>query len=206
MQSLGTERSFWDILPREDEKPTNAKGLAAESCPATTIGYELGYAAGQRDGRQDAYDQLAQTFAERSQKLTENVEMFLQTAEVEQKEMSDRIASSAARLALEIARKILRTQISDHPDLVLETVKHAIRRAVGSGNIVLRVNPHDIGIVRDHRADFVTILDGIQHIEIVDDRRVGNGGCVIDTGTGSIDARIETQLDWIEQNLHLSCD
>ena len=38
-------------------------------------------------------------------------------------------------------------------------------------------------------------------LEIDGDRRVGRGGCVIETNAGSIDAKIDTQLEQVESAL-----
>ena len=51
------------------------------------------------------------------------------------------------------------------------------------------------------RDDLLSLLDGIKNLEIVDDRRVGDGGCVIETNAGTIDAKIETQLAEVERAL-----
>jgi len=55
--------------------------------------------------------------------------------------------------------------------------------------------------VKEHRQDLITLLDGIDHLEITDDQRVGKGGCIIETNAGNIDARIETQLEQVEKAL-----
>ena len=43
--------------------------------------------------------------------------------------------------------------------------------------------------------------DRIQKIDIETDRRVGPGGCMLDTESGNVDARIETELQNIEDAL-----
>jgi flagellar assembly protein FliH len=45
------------------------------------------------------------------------------------------------------------------------------------------------------------ILDGARQLEIIEDRRVGRGGCVIETSAGTIDARIDTQFEQIADKL-----
>jgi flagellar assembly protein FliH len=51
--------------------------------------------------------------------------------------------------------------------------------------------------VRASREDLIAMVDGIRNIEIVDDRRVDAGGCVIETNGGTIDAKLDTQLNEI---------
>ena len=68
----------------------------------------------------------------------------------------------------------------------------------------LRVSLGDAGRVRAMREDLLTMLDGLRHLEIVDDRRVGDGGCVIETNAGTIDAKIETQLAEVARALNVT--
>jgi len=44
-------------------------------------------------------------------------------------------------------------------------------------------------------------MDGIQKIEVIADRRVKRGGCVLETSVGNVDARIQSQLSEIGNSL-----
>ena len=65
----------------------------------------------------------------------------------------------------------------------------------------IRVHGNDLETVRTNRADLLTLVDGANHVEIIEDRRVEPGGCIIETNAGSIDARIETQLESVSDAL-----
>lgn len=106
-----------------------------------------------------------------------------------------------ASLALEIARKVIKIEVNQQPDLVLTIVRDALRRVSDRDNLRIRVSPDDLGILRAHRDDLVSALDSVRGLEIVDDRRVGRGGCTIETPSGTFDARIETQLAQVQRAL-----
>jgi flagellar assembly protein FliH len=65
----------------------------------------------------------------------------------------------------------------------------------------VRVSVADAPHVKEMRQEILELMDGLRHLEIVDDRRVGDGGCVIETNAGTIDAKIETQLSEIARAL-----
>ena len=97
-------------------------------------------------------------------------------------------------LALDIARQVVKAEITQNLDVVRQVLSNAIRRISDKDNVRVRVSVSDAPRVKEMRQDLMEIVDGLRHLEIVDDRRVGDGGCVIETNAGTIDAKIETQL------------
>jgi flagellar assembly protein FliH len=91
---------------------------------------------------------------------------------------------SAVELALALADKVLATSLELRPELVQELVVGALR-GVAERELVLEVHPDD-----------VELLSGaIEGVELVPERRVARGGCVVRTPDGEIDARIGQQLE-----------
>ncbi|MCX7992541.1 MAG: FliH/SctL family protein, partial [Fimbriimonadales bacterium] len=72
-------------------------------------------------------------------------------------------------------------------------------RVQGFVHIRIRVNPLDLELIRQNRAALLNIVDGVEGIEIVEDRRVDQGGCVIETEQGVYEARIRTQISELER-------
>ncbi len=107
---------------------------------------------------------------------------------------------------LDIARQVIKTEISQNPEIVTHVLQNALRRVTDKENVRIRVSVADAGLVRSQRDDLISVLDGLKNLEIVDDRRVGPGGCVIETNAGTIDAKIETQLAEVERALGVSGD
>ncbi len=102
---------------------------------------------------------------------------------------------------LDIARQVIKTEVSQNPEIVARIVQNAMRRITDKESVRIRVSVADAPRIREMRDDLLTLVDGIKHLEILDDRRVGDGGCVVETGAGTIDAKIETQLAEVERAL-----
>lgn len=124
---------------------------------------------------------------ERAAEMLHEMEEFYVAAEPE-----------LASLSVDIARKILKQELTQNPECVMKVVRAAIYR-VKDKEVRVLVNPTDLETVRSERDSLMGIADGLTSVEIVSDRRVGQGGCVLETPSGSIDARIETQLTHIEE-------
>jgi flagellar assembly protein FliH len=106
-------------------------------------------------------------------------------------------------LTLAIARQVIKTEATQNPEVVRHVIANAVRRVVDKEMVRIRVCVGEAGRVREMRQDLLETLDGLHHLEIIDDRRISAGGCVIETNSGTIDAKIETQLGEIARALNL---
>lgn len=109
-------------------------------------------------------------------------------------------------LTLDIARKVVKTEVQQNPEVILQVISNAIRRVTDKENVRLRISVADAPRVKEMREDLMDVIDGLRNLEIIDDRRVGEGGCVIETNAGTIDAKIETQFSEIAHALGVSED
>jgi len=158
-------------------------------------GYEQGYADGEQHARQHAEAELQRTI----ESLRTQVEQVIQTLQTQYESYIQDAEAQMLELALEVARKIVREELRIQPDHALAIVRDALRRVQGFAHLRIRVNPLDLELIRQNRATLLHIVDGIDGIEIVEDRRVDQGGCIIETEQGVYDARIRTQLSELER-------
>jgi flagellar assembly protein FliH len=97
-------------------------------------------------------------------------------------------------IALAIAEKILVSEIDSNSQAVVAIVKKAMDKVRDQTQITVRVNPADFEVVIAAKREMETILQREQSVEFAADQTVSRGGCVIDSGFGTADARLETQL------------
>ena len=120
-------------------------------------------------------------------------------------EMHDRYVAeaeaAAVDLAFQIAEKVIGTTIATDREAVLGVVSGALLRTTDRDHIVLEVNPGDFELVRDSAAGLAARLGGISRMEVVSERRVEAGGCVVRTEAGEIDARVSSQLERVRRLL-----
>ncbi len=130
---------------------------------------------------------------------------LLEMARVERHKLIEAAEPELVRLALGIAERVLHQQIALDRGVVVEMAKTAISRLIERDTVTVRVNPADLERIREHRAELIAIGD-IRNLRIVEDKRVGGGGVVVETDAGTIDARIKTQLDEARKILHIEDD
>ena len=100
-------------------------------------------------------------------------------------------------LALEIAKKIVAREVTIDREVALTLVKISLAKLHNRTFAKVLLNPEDFAYLQSHheKADFHG------SIELVEDRSISLGGCLIQTETGEIDARIESQFDEIAYGL-----
>lgn len=162
---------------------------------------------------------MAEVESIRSSAYREGYEAGLHQLDCDRQEMAERVLQIEAdavdeierfwtkidpellKLSVEIAEKVVRRHIEETDGFVLTTVKEGIRQLRDRQDLKIRVNPKDYKLMREEKDDVISSCDGIRNLEIIDDRRVDEGGCIIESGNGDLDARIETQLSEVEKAL-----
>ena len=162
---------------------------AAMQAEAEHRGYEAGLERGLADARART-EQAVEAFAAAQRSVAEMHDRYVAEAE-----------AAAVDLAFQIAEKVLAATIASDREVVLGVVSGALLRTTDRDHLVLEVNPGDFELVRDSASELAARLGGINRMEVVSERRVEPGGCVVRTEAGEIDARVSSQLERVRQLL-----
>ena len=104
------------------------------------------------------------------------------------------------RLAVKLAEKIIGREIERDDAALADIVSAALRHARQQEALTVRVNPADLPHVQAHR-ERLDPSGRARFIDLVADPRVRPGGCVIEGESGTVDARLDTQLRVLERAL-----
>ena len=99
------------------------------------------------------------------------------------------------RLAVAIAKKIIGKELVLNPKAITDIVATAIQVANIRGTCHIRINPKDYEIIEPYWNAVPSLQPPGRTWELVSDPRINQGGCLIETGGGTIDAQLETQLE-----------
>jgi flagellar assembly protein FliH len=110
-------------------------------------------------------------------------------------DLADRVEPEAVALALQLAEKVVAGAIEVRPERVLDAVRGALRCLVARERIQVLVHPEDLALVRESMAVVAGELGGIEHVEVLEERRIGRGGAVVRTPQAEIDAAVSSKLD-----------
>jgi flagellar assembly protein FliH len=113
------------------------------------------------------------------------------------------IESEMLELIFAVSESVIHREIAADKEMVLNTIKAAVAGIIGKEEIAIKVNPEDLEAARKIKTDIMSSINGLKNVAIDGDPSIGRGGCVVETNFGSIDARIEQQIEEIKQTLKI---
>jgi flagellar biosynthesis/type III secretory pathway protein FliH len=109
---------------------------------------------------------------------------------------------AAIILARKMAEKIVGHAVTVDATVMRDIAAHALAAArLSPEPINLRVHPDDLAMLQASRPEWLAELGWRADVTITADTGVGRYGCIVETSAGRLDARLETQLDALEQAL-----
>ncbi|MHB8766349.1 MAG: FliH/SctL family protein, partial [Deferrisomatales bacterium] len=102
--------------------------------------------------------------------------------------------TQVVELVLAVAGRVLGPLAESDQQAVVRVVERALRLLSDRENLTLRVNPADLRSLVEAKPTLLEAIDGIQKLTVVEDPSVKRGGCLVQTPSAEIDARLETQL------------
>ncbi|MBO8171019.1 MAG: flagellar assembly protein FliH [Bacillaceae bacterium] len=174
----------WKAFEQEKER------LAQE---ARERGQKEGFEQGREEGRRESLREY--------QDLIEKSAYILESAQREKEKIISEAEPFLIELSTQIAQKIIAEELSLNPDKMTEMVAEALARVRVIGTITLSVDPEYHAFVMQNRERLLRVIDGQSELMIIPDHQLKGGGCVIQTPMGSLDARIDTQLEEVKKAL-----
>ena len=113
---------------------------------------------------------------------------------------SEQMEREAVRLALAIARKII-GNACENGTAIGHVVRQALQQVPDPRQLVVRLNPKDIDNIDLMEAAQTSVEDADANVRVQPDETIQQGGCIVETRLGDVDARIAQQIRIIEDRL-----
>ena len=95
-------------------------------------------------------------------------------------------------------KKLIGKELSAKPETIIDIVSSALRSVANHKKISIFVNKHDLEIVEGKRAQLREIFEYLESLSITAREDIEEGGCIIETEAGIINAQLDSQLDALE--------
>jgi len=111
----------------------------------------------------------------------------------------EEVSPHIMELAMEIAQKIIKTEVKEDPQIVLNTIMDVLKTLPkNEPKIILRVNPVQVQYIKDTLPEQIRLLGMETKLSILSDDSITEGGCIVQTNNGLVDASIEAQLEIVQ--------
>ncbi len=181
-----------------EEEPPDPEQLARERVEAMLAEAEERAAALRRDavaqGYADGKAEGLRAAQEQCQEYLERIAELARRAAIDRESIVRSAERELATLAVEIAAKVIRREVTTDPSIVLSMVESALGKVGSSDAVRIIVHPEDAELVRSKWSELQGAVAFGPNWEVVGDERMERGGCIVETRGGTADSRIETQL------------
>ena len=153
--------------------------------------FDSGLAQGLEKGKQAVVGEL--------EKAIQRLRHAYMDIEKYRKQLYFNAEADTVDLALAVAQKVIGQEISVDRKIVLNVVKGALEKVIDHEKVKIRINPSDLETVKTALFEFLPLVENLENIHFESDAAVTEGGCIVETNFGNIDARIENMLDQINE-------
>lgn len=150
---------------------------------------QAGYQDGYRDGL-SALEAFKQSFAKQ---MSAQIGTLVNSFDAEFRALEEQMAQALATMAVELARQVVRSEISQHPEHIAQVAHDAVEALqLSARHVRVRVNPADLPLVMDGAGEAMRAREA----QVLPDAEVPRGGCKVDSDIGSVDATLASR--WLQ--------
>jgi len=172
----------------------HAEGLAQ----GRAEGFDKGKAEGLEAGRRDGHAEGLETGRQEARAEAEALNALGQSCAMAIEGLSAGVSTALAALALDVARKVIGTELKANPDSVAAVVQEVLRTDLAEhGPVQLWLHPDDATLVGAYLGD--TLAEN--KWRIMSDPTLARGGCRAQSAYGDIDATLQTRWQQVVATL-----
>jgi len=103
------------------------------------------------------------------------------------------------QLCMEMVKKIIASELTINKNIILSVLKKALNSIAEKDNVIIRISPDDMDSVSGRKDFWIPVSDNLKNITIEPDERISCGGCIIESNSGTTDARLGVQCDELSE-------
>ena len=183
-----------------DERRSLARQTALTADEREERAYQKGLAEGKAQGLNDGEHTGFEQGTKKIEPLISSIKKALIQLNAIREETYQQIEKQVVELALAIARKVICREISTDKETVVCVAREALAKVDDPGKINIKMNPSDLQFINETQYQLSNLIADVNNVTFEAEESVQSGGCVIETDLGEIDARIEKQLQAVEES------
>jgi len=163
---------------------------------ARAAGHAEGFAAGHAEGEAAVREEMAELI----RTTNAQAEKTLRDAHDAMRDYLMQAEEDIVSIAMTAVERILPQHFIDVPQMVLPIVRDAILRVKDQKEVIVHVPPDSYDFVLMARDELRGLLTaGDTNLTITSDEAMKPGDCLVETPNGSVDARLQTQIEQLKK-------
>ena len=185
-----TKTEAWDheVLTKQneiDEKLSEAKQRESD-------GYESGQASGYEAGYKEGLDKF--------QGMLKSLDDVIDNIRAQEKSIYEANLQHMKDFMKVYIEKVIGQLSTSRIDAVFHNIKTALLEVHRANHIKVVVSSHDFEAINAVRDQFDGLFSPVKRVELLEDKNMSVGGCLLETELGNVDATIDSQMAllWLE--------
>ncbi len=185
-----TPGSFSGSQAQAPSEPVEAPEPAAPTPEEWLARLDAARQAGYHDGYRDGMSALDGFKKSHADQANDQVTRFVQNLDAEFDALHDQLATAVARVAVQLARQVLRSELEIAPRHVVTVAAEAVEAVLLSArHITVHLHPQDLPLVA---AGAQEVLQA-RGARLLANPGIARGGVRVESDAGAIDARVATR-------------
>ena len=193
--------NFEDMAARADQYLGGIRAQAARIVVKAQQEAEAIRKSAEIQGRQAAIDAVEEMVRKQLTTVIPALKQAVQNIKDARHARLSHWEAGTVHLAAAIAKRLIRRELHEQPEISLTLVREALELAAGSAQLRILLNPLDLQSLGNQVRMLVDELSPHIEAEIKADAAITPGGCRVETQFGVIDQQFEAQLQRIEEEL-----
>lgn len=153
------------------------------------------------EGKQQGVEEARRQMAEQLRQTSDGCNAMMAAALQEARQVVVEAEHQIIELVLAISRKIIGDAMDARSDVIVSVVKSALERVRDQSQINIHVSLNDYEHILQARRELQGIVGAEQKLTVTADSVLPQGGCLIETSFGTVEAGVDTQLESIRKAL-----
>lgn len=154
-------------------------------------GIQKGRVEGSEQGRQEAIEAARSQFESLHQSWFEAIREWDKNRQDIEQQASKAILAFALRFAERVVHRVVQIDTT----VVIDQLAAALAQVLSHTVVTVKIHPDDRPVLEQAMPQLSAQFAHFKGIHLVDDKRIGRGGCILCYGQGRIDATVDTQLN-----------
>jgi len=153
---------------------------------------EEAFSEGLKAGEAKAREEINKELSKKLELLTNSIKKLDESAGEFEKALES-VKGELINAALDIAKEVIQIEVSENSAKIAKTLSDELLRELQSASkVTLKINPKDYSEIVEH-------LGKLEHIEVVPESAVSEGGVIVLSDAGNIDAQISKRFERVKK-------
>jgi len=153
---------------------------------------EEAFAEGMKAGHAQAMEEIDKNLNQKLELCSSSIEKLQESAAEFEKGL-EAVKGELVSAALDVAQEVIKVEVSQHSAEIAKVLsEELIKDLQGASKVTIKVNPKDHTYINEH-------LGQLNNVTVLADRAVSEGGVIVMSDVGNIDAEIQKRFESVKK-------